>query len=201
MRDETNDHFFACNLLWWALRVTFCRLELVQGQGLPDRVDACTVRLEEVNLWLMDELVKAGADYIYEGQRTPLVSLDRAPIETRLTELVRSLEALAASAAPAGVAQGDLIYHAVCGWVAALLRALTELEGALSSTEPSAAYAKIKDEVVHVIHWFEAQRAGIARTLIPSARLDALAPAIAFSARAWREMVLVYSERYPRSVG
>jgi hypothetical protein len=48
MPDDTKDHFFACNLLWWSLRVSFGRPELLQADGLAARLEAYDGRLDEL---------------------------------------------------------------------------------------------------------------------------------------------------------
>lgn len=203
MPDATNEHFFACNLLWWSLRVSLGRPELLQAGELAERIEDYERRLEELGAWLMDELVRAGPAYLVDGQNKGISSIDPAAIEQRLVRSLKALEELAASAASTDEARAYCVYVAECSWVVAILRAFVDFERSLSSDDVSARYRRIEDEIRDVIAWIEAQRDEIAAEQIQANTLGALrektAPVIDAAVRAWRDEVRAYSERYPRS--
>jgi hypothetical protein len=202
MPDATNEHFFACNLLWWSLRVSFARSELMQAGDLVERIEEYEDRLHELGAWLMDELVRAGPAYLVDGQNKGISSVDPEGIEQRLSRALKDLEELAASAAPTDESRARCAYVAGCGWVVAILRAFADLERKLSSADASSRYARIEDEVTDLIGWIEAQRDEIAEQ-IQADTLTALrektASVIDAAARAWRDEVRMYSATYPRS--
>jgi len=202
MRDETNDHFFACYLVWVELRVALWRLEtLLEVDELTERVDEALCRQEEIGAWLMDELIRAKAGYLYKGQRVSLLKIDGDELERRLSESLKSLEELAVSLAPDGVAAAGLAYLAECAWAATVMRNFTELESTLSDTGASPPFADMAAEFATQILWLEAQQAElVAQVAMPADRLNALTGAVESLAREWREMVFAYSDRYPRPV-
>ena len=97
MSDDTNEHFFACYLLWWSLRVSFGRPELLQAGDLTERLEDFDIRLEELVLWLMDEIVRSGPAYMVDGQKKGIASIDPKEIEQRFILSLKALESLAAS--------------------------------------------------------------------------------------------------------
>jgi hypothetical protein len=201
MPDAANEHFFACNLLWWSLRVSFGS-ELMQADGLADRIESYRGHLDELGLWLMDELVRVGRTYLIGGQKG-VALLNPPEIEQRVTHALKALEELAASAAATDESRAYCVYVAECGWVAAILRAFVDFERSLSSDDVSARYRTIEDEIRDVIAWIEAQRDEIAAERIPADTLRALrektAPVIDAAARAWPDEVRADSARYPHS--
>jgi hypothetical protein len=202
MPDDTKEHFFACNLLWWSLRVSFGRSELMQADELAERIEDYEGRLDELGAWLMDELVQVGRAYLVGGEEG--VSLLNPPeIEQRVTHSLKALEELAASAAPTDESRAYCVYVAECSWVVAILRAFVDFEWSLSSDDVSARYRRIEDEISDVIAWIEARRDEIAAEQIQADKLGALrektAPVIDAAARAWRDEVRADSSRYPRS--
>lgn len=202
MPDDTKEHLFACNLLWWSLRVSFGRSELVQADDLAERIEAYEDRLDELGAWLMDELVRVGRAYLVGGEKGVSL-LDPPEIEQRVTHSLQALEALAASAAATDGSGAYCVYVAECSWVVAILRAFADFERSLSSDDVSARYRTIEDEVREVIAWIEAQRDEIAAERIQADTLRALrektAPVIDAAARAWDDEVRADSARYPYS--
>jgi len=200
MPDDTKEHFFACNLLWWSLRVSFRRSELLQANTLAERIEEYDARLDELGAWLMDELVQVGRAYLVGGQEG-VALLNPPEIEQRVTDSLKALEALAAAASDESRAY--CVYVAECSWVVAVLRAFVDFERSLSSDDVSARYRTIEDEITDVIAWIEAQRDEIAAERIQADTLGALrektAPVIDAAARAWRDEVRADSARYPRS--
>ena len=198
--DDTLEHYFACNLLWWSLRVSFGRPELLQAGELAERLEEYEACLDELGLWLMDELVRVGRAYLIGGQ-DGVTLLNPPEIEQRVTHALTALEELAASAAPTDEARAYCVYVAECSWVAAILRAFVEFERSLSSDEVSARYRAIEDEIRDGIAWIEAQRDEIAAERIPAETLGALrektTPVIDAAARAWGEEVRGDRSRYP----
>jgi hypothetical protein len=197
MPDDPNEHFFACHLLWWSLRVSF-DTELVKTGALADRLEDYNLRLEDIGAWLMDELVRAGRAYRVDGQPRAIPNIEAAEIEQRLRRSLKALDDLAASVAP-DEAPGSCAYVAQCSWVVATLRAFVELERALAS----APFAAIEDEFIDVMSWLEAQRDAVAASEISAGTRTALhdhtAPVIDAAAHAWRDEVRAISARYPRS--
>jgi hypothetical protein len=200
MPDDAKAHYFACNLLWWSLRVSFGRPELLQAGDLPERIEAYNERLEELGLWLMDELVHRGR--ALAGVTGDAAQLNPPDIEQRLTRALKALEDLAASATAMGESRAYCVYVAECRWVVASLRAFVELERSLASEDAAAKFRQIQAEIVDVIAWIEAQCDEITEAQLPADTLQALrdktAPAIDAAARAWRDDVHAYSARYPR---
>lgn len=203
MSDDTNEHLFACNLLWWSLRVSFGGSELLQAAELAERIDEYDGRLEELGAWLMDEFVRAGPAYLVAGQKKGISSIDAGEIEQRLTRSLKALEDLAAAVAPTDESRTYCVYVAECSWVVAILRAFVEFERGLSSDEVSARYSTIEDEVTDLIGWIDAQCEEIAAERIPAESRGALRekiePVIDAAGRAWRDEVRAYSSQYPRS--
>jgi hypothetical protein len=203
MPDAANEHLFACNLLWWSLRVSFGGSELLQAAELAERIDEYDGRLEELGAWLMDEFVRAGPAYLVDGQKKGISSIDPAEIEQRLMRSLKAVEDLAASIAPADESRTYCVYVAECSWVVAILHAFADFERGLSSDEVSARYSTIEDEVTDLIGWVDAQRNEIAAERIPAESRGALReriePVIDAAARAWRDEVHAYSSQYPRS--
>lgn len=201
MPDDTQEHYFACNLLWWSLRVSFSHSELLQADSLEERLEEYDACLDEPVAWLMDQLVEVGR-HLAGGQDG--VSLLHPPeVEQRVTHSLKSLEALAASAAPMDEARAYCVYVAECSWVAAILRAFVDFERSLSSDEVLARYRVIEDEIRDVIAWIEAQRDEIAAERIQADTVRALhdrtAPVIDAAARAWPDEVRADSARYSHS--
>jgi hypothetical protein len=200
MPDDAKEHYFACNLLWWSLRVSFARPELLQTGDLAERIEAYNERLEELGLWLMAELVHRGR--ALAGDTGDAAQLNPPDIEQRLTRALKALEDLAASAAPVRESRAYCVYVAECGWVGASLRAFVELERSLSSEDASTKFRQIEAEILDVIAWIEAQRDEVTAAHLPADTLHALrdntAPAIAATAHAWRDDVRAYSARDPR---
>ncbi|HEX8114279.1 MAG TPA: hypothetical protein VF516_41400 [Kofleriaceae bacterium] len=203
MPDDTNEHFFACNLLWWSLRVSFGRSELLQVDELAERIEEYDDRLEELGAWLMAEFVRAGPTYLVDGQKKGISSIDPAEIEQRLTRSLKALEELAVSVAPTAESRAYCAYVAECSWVVAILRAFADLERNLSSDDASARYREIQDECTDLIGWIEVQRDAVAAERIPADSRGALhgkiEPVIDAAVRVWRDEVRAYSSRYPRS--
>src|SRR3954471_12002549 len=150
MPDDTKEHFFACNLLWWSLRVSFRRSELLQANTLAERIEEYDARLDELGAWLMDELVQVGRAYLVGGQEG-VALLNPPEIEQRVTDSLKALEALAAAASDESRAY--CVYVAECSWVVAVLRAFVDFERSLSSDDVSARYRTIEDEITDVIAW------------------------------------------------
>jgi hypothetical protein len=201
MPDDTKEHFFACNLLWWSLRVSFGRPELLQADGLAARLEAYDGCLDELGAWLMAELVHVGRTYLVGGQEGTS-SLNPPDVEQRVTHSLKALEQLAASAAPIGEARAYCVYVAECSWVVAILRAFVDFERSLSRGDASARYGAIEPEIGDAIAWIEGQRDEIAAEQIQADTLRALrertAPVIDAAARAWRDEVAADSSTYPR---
>lgn len=202
MPDDTQEHYFACNLLWWSLRVSFGRAELLHADDLPERLEAYQDRLDELGAWLMDELVRVGRALLVGGE-SGVSSLNSPEIEQRVTHALKVLEELAASVAATDEVRAHCVYVAECSWVVAILRAFVDFERSLSSDDVAARYRTIEDEISGVIAWIEAQRDEIAATRIQVDTLGALrertAPVVDAAARAWRDEVRADSSRYPRS--
>jgi hypothetical protein len=202
MADDTKQHYFACNLLWWSLRVSFGRSELLQADELAERIEEYRVRLDELGVWLMEELVRVGRAYLVGGE-SGVALLDPPEIEQRVTHAVKALEELAASAAATDESRAYCVYVAECSWVVAILRAFVDVERSLSSDEVSARYRAIEDEIRDVIAWMEAQRDEIAAERIQADTLRALqdrtTPVIDAAARAWPDEARADSARYPYS--
>jgi hypothetical protein len=202
MPDDTKQHYFACNLLWWGLRVSFGRSELLQAGRLADRVEAYQDRLDELGAWLMDQLVRVGRAYLVGGE-SGVALLNPPEIGHRVTHALQALEGLAASAAATDEARPYCVYVAECSWVVAILRAFVDFERSLSSDDVAARYRTIEDEIGDVIAWIEAQRDEIASERIQADTLGALreniAPVIGAAARAWHDEVRADSSRYPHS--
>lgn len=202
MPDDTKEHYFACNLLWWSLRVSFGRSELLQVDELAERIEEYQGRLDELGVWLMEELVRVGRAYLVGGE-SGVSLLDPPEIEQRVTNALKALEELAASAAPTDGSRAYCVYVAECSWVVAILRAFVDFERSLSSDDVSTRYRAIEDEIRDVIAWIEAQRDEIAAERIPAEMLRALrektAPVIDAAAGAWRDEVRADSARYPHS--
>jgi hypothetical protein len=201
MPDDTQEHYFACNLLWWSLRVSFGRPELLQAGALEERLEEYDACLEELVAWLMDQLVQVGRPLA--GGQDGVSLLHPPEIEQRVTHSLKALEALAASAAPTDESRAYCVYVAECSWVAAIVHAFVDFERSLSSDEVSARYRRIEDEIRDVIAWIEAQRDEIAAERVPADTLGALhektAPVIDAAARAWRDEVRADSARYSHS--
>jgi len=200
MPDDTQEHYFACNLLWWSLRVSFGRSELLQADELAERIEAYQDRLDELGAWLMDQLVRVGRILLVGGESG--VSLLNPPeIEHRVAHALKALEELAASAAATDEVRAYCVYVAECSWVVAILHAFVDFERNLSSDDVAARYRTIEDEIRDVIAWIEAQRDEIAAARIPVDMLRTLrentAPIIDAAARAWRDEVRADSARYP----
>jgi hypothetical protein len=202
MADDTKQHYFACNLLWWSLRVSFGRTERLQADELAERIEEYRGRLDELGVWLMEELVRVGRAYLVGGE-SGVSLLDPPEIEQRVTHAVKALEELAASAAATDESRAYCVYVAECGWVVATLRAFVDFERSLSSDEVSARYRAIEDEIRDVIAWIEAQRDEIAAVQIQADTLRALqdrtAPVIDAAARAWPDEARADCARYPHS--
>lgn len=202
MPDDTKEHYFACNLLWWSLRVSFGRPELLQAGELAERLEEYEACLDELGLWLMDELVRVGRAYLIGGQKG-VTLLNPPEIEQRVTHALKALEELAASAAATDESRAYCVYVAESSWVVAILRAFVEFERSLSSDDVSARYRAIEDEIRDGIAWIEAQRDEIAAERIPADTLGALrdrtAPVIDAAARAWPDEVRADSARYSHS--
>jgi hypothetical protein len=139
MPDDTKQHYFACNLLWWGLRVSFGRSELLQADGLAERIEAYQDRLDELGAWLMDELVRVGRAYLVGGE-SGVALLNPPEIEHRVTHALQALEELAASAAATDEARPYCVYVAESSWVVAILRAFVDFERSLSSDDVAARY-------------------------------------------------------------
>jgi hypothetical protein len=203
MHDETNEHFFACNFLWWSLRVSFGRPELSQAGELAERFDEYDHRLEDLGEWLMDELLRAGRAYTIDGQKQGISHIDPVEIEQRLTSSLRALEDLAASAAPSDESRAYCMYDAECSWVVAILRAFVDIEQSFSGDDVRARYREAEGMIADLIMWLRAQRDEVASKQIPVDSLmmvrDKTEPIIDAAARAWRDEVRAYSTRYPRS--
>lgn len=205
MPDDTKQHFFACNLLWWSLRVSFGRSELLQAGELAERIEAYQDRLDELGAWLMGELVRVGRALLVGGESgESSVSLLNPPeIEHRVTHALKALEELAASAAATDEPRAYCVYVAECRWVVAILRAFVDFERSVSSDDVLARYSSIEGEIRDLIAWIEAQREEIAAERIPADTLGALrektAPVIDAAARAWRDEVRADSARYAHS--
>jgi hypothetical protein len=202
MADDTKQHYFACNLLWWSLRVSFGRPELLQAEQLAERIEDYRGRLDELGVWLMEELVRVGRAYLVGGE-SGMSLLDPPEIEQRVTHAVKALEALAVSAAPTDASRAYCVYVAECSWLVAILRAFVNFERSLSSDEVSARYRLIEDELRDVIAWIDARRDEIASERIQTDTLRALqdrtAPVIDAVARAWPDEVRADTARYPYS--
>ncbi len=202
MIDDAKQHYFSCNLLWWSLRVSFGRPELLQAGELAERVEEYDDRLDELGAWLMDQLVQVGRALRIGGQEG--VALLHPPeIEQRARHSLQALEELAGSAAATDEARAYCVYVAECSWMVAILRAFVDFERSLSSDEVSARYRAIEDEIRDVITWIEAQRDEIATERIEADMLRALhdrtAPVLDAVARAWPDEVRADSARYPYS--
>lgn len=202
MADDTKQHYFACNLLWWSLRVSFGRPELLQAGELAESKQEYHGHLDELGVWLMEELVRVGRAYLVGGE-SGVALLDPPEIEQRVTHAVKALEELAASAATTDESRAYCVYVAECSWVVAILRAFVDFERSLSSDDVSARYRAIEDEIRDVITWIEAQRDEIAAERIQAGTLRALhdrtAPVLDAVARAWPDEVRADSARYPYS--
>jgi len=202
MPDDTLEHYFACNLLWWSLRVSFGRSELLQAGELAERLEEYEACLDELGAWLMDQLVHVGRAYLVGGE-SGVSLLDPPEIEQRVTHALKALEELAASAAATDESRAYCVYVAECSWVVAILRAFVDFERSLSSDDVSARYRAIEDEIRDVIAWIEAQRDEIAAERIQAdtrrALHDRTAPVIDAAARAWPDEVRADSARYPHS--
>jgi hypothetical protein len=202
MPDDTLEHYFACNLLWWSLRVSFGRSELLQADELAERIEAYQDRLDELGAWLMTELVRVGRANLVGGE-SGLSSINPPDIEQRVTHALKALEELAASAAGSDDVRAYCVYVAECSWVAAILRAFVDFERSLSSADVSERYRSIEDEIREVIAWIEGQRDEVAAGRLQADTLGVLrnkaAPVIDAAARAWRDEVLADRSRYPRS--
>lgn len=202
MPDDTLEHYFACNLLWWNLRLSFGRSELLQADELAERLEDYRGQLDELGVWLMEEIVRVGRAYLVGGQ-SGVALLDPPEIEQRVTHALKALEELAVSAAATDAARAYCVYVAECSWVLAILRAFVDVERSLSSDEVSTRYRAIEDEIRDVIVWIEAQRDEIAAERIQADMLrtlqDRTAPVIDAAARAWPDEVRADSARYPHS--
>ena len=202
MADDTKQHYFACNLLWWSLRVSFGRSELLQAEELAERIEEYEGRLDELGVWLMEELVRVGRAYLVGGE-SGVSLLDPPEIERRVTHSLKVLEELAASAAPMDESRAYCVYVAECSWLVAILRAFVDFERSLSSDDVSARYRAIEDEFRDVIAWIEAQRDEVAAERIQADTLgvlhDRTASVIDAAARAWPDEVRADSARYPYS--
>jgi hypothetical protein len=200
MPDDTKQHYFSCNLLWWSLRVSFGRSELLQAGDLAERVEEYDDRLDELGAWLMDQLVQVGRALRIGGQEG-VALLNPPEIEQRVTHSVKALEELAASAGATDEARACCVYVAECSWVVAILRAFADFERGLSSDDVSARYRRIGDEIREVIAWIEAQRDQIAADQLSADTLGALrdrtAPVIDAATRMWPDQVHGYSASYP----
>jgi hypothetical protein len=145
MADDTKEHYFACNLLWWSLRVSFARPELLQAGALAERLEEYEACLDELGAWLMDQLAQVGR--CLAGGQDGVSLLHPPEVEQRVTHSLKALEALAASAAPTDESRASCVYVAECSWVVAILRAFVDVERSLSSDEVSTRYRAIEDEI------------------------------------------------------
>lgn len=200
--DDAKEHFFACNLLWWNLRVSFGRSELLQADELAGRVEAYQDRLDELGAWLMDQLVRVGRILLVGGE-SGVSMLNPPEIEHRVTHALKALEELAASAAATDEVRAYCVYIAECSWMVAVLHAFVDFERSLSSDDVAAGYRAIEEEICDVIAWIKARRDEIAAARIPVDTLTGLrektAHVIDAAARAWRDEVHMDSSRYARS--
>jgi len=200
MADDTKQHYFACNLLWWSLRISFGRPELLKAGDLAERVEEYDDRLDELGAWLMDQFMPVGRALRIGGQEG--VALLHPPeIEQRARHSLQALEELAGSAATTDETRAYCVYVAECSWMVAILRAFVGFERSLSSDDVSARYRRVEDEIRDVIAWIEAQRDEIAAERLSADTLGALrdktALAIDAAVRAWPDEVRAYSASYP----